>query len=169
MPLKPRTTAPAGSRSRVLDDAPIVSRDRPETELEDSDKKLEEPLLENDTPVVDKDDVEKDEVETNNDPATNGTAPSADKDKDQGDEAVKNSTPSGRRTRRATGVSTAPAPDGVDPKARLSEIQRDLKQLRSEYTAELKSLEAHYNEKLKALRSEHDLLTTQLTEATFTL
>ena len=159
MPLKSRTTAPAGSRSRVLDDAPIVSRDRPEPELEDSDKKLEEPLLENDKPVV-----EEDDPDTTVEPDTT-VAPTGEQNNGE-----QNSTPSARPTRRrAAGVSTAPIADGVDPKARLSEIQRDLKQLRSEYTTELKALEAHYNEKLKALRSEHDLLTAQLTEATFTL
>lgn len=164
MPLKPRTTAPAGSRSRVLDDAPIVSRDRPEPELEDSDKKLEEPLLENDEPVVETDDKPVAESDTTVEPDTT-VAPSG--DQDNGDQ---NSTSSAKPTRRrAAGVSTAPLADGVDPKARLSEIQRDLKQLRSEYTSELKSLESHYNEKLKALRSEHELLTAQLTEATFTL
>lgn len=54
-------------------------------------------------------------------------------------------------------------------KARVSEIERAVKAIRSDTTAEIKSIEAEANAKLKELRTEYDALSAKIAEAKFTL
>lgn len=171
MPLKPR--------SRVLQEpATVASRERPtaddvmkkaaaldpEPPLDDSeDEGLD--VATNDAPTDITDDGENAGDQTPPPPSDEGN-------QDSGDEAGSQQTaPTAARRGRPPRAVVANEPGEVsaDPKARMSEIQREMKQTRSDYTSELKRLEAEFTAKAKALRSEYDVLNTQVTEATFTL
>lgn len=178
MPLKPR--------SRVLADpdtsAPVTSRERPAAgptpdELvaranaidTSTDEDVDAGL---DTPPTDITDDGDEATDTNAgavgaDPGieVGGTSHEPDSGVGSGNTANAPTTRRGRPP-RATTPTTEP---GADPKPRMSEIQREVKALRSEYTAAVKQIEAEYGERLRALRSEYDLLNNQVVEQTFTL
>lgn len=176
MPLKPRSRALGGA---AASEAPVVSRERPTAQdLIDKANAIDTSTDEDGDAGLDTAPTDiTDDGDEDTSAADSGMAVGADpgievgatthKPNDEGDGATSTTAPTRRgRPPRATTPTTEP---GADPKPRMSEIQREVKALRSEYTAAQKQIEAEYGERLKALRSEYDVLNSQVVEQTFTL
>lgn len=147
MPLKSRTAAPAASSTPA--DAPVTSRTRADTlDQQEAPKTVPEPAQE----------------------APKNHAPPPETEAGKNQEVI--TAPKTRKPRQPRQPKVAVTPgegNSEDPKARLSEIAREMKQLRSDYTAQSKALEAEFVEKAKALRSEYDLLNRQVADDAFSL
>lgn len=165
MPLKPRTTtrvaAPTADETK---ETAITSRERVAPVANDEDEA--EDIYETAARKMEQDRVAAKAAAAAE--ADNGKPDDDDGADEAGDKAPPEADAAPRTQRRRTpppaGTTDAPA---TDPKARLSEIRRELKALNSEELAARKALDAEFGAKRKALRSEYDLLTRAETAVLF--
>lgn len=157
MPLKSRASSAAASSAAE----PVTSRKRPADILEEQEEK---------SPV-------REVLEEDGDiPATSDDPDGAlDSEPEETGDASDDPQPEPTRTKRQYTRKAKPDVGSVDEseldkaKTRISEIGREVKQLRSETTAQIKSIEASANQRLKALRAEHEDLSAIIAENQFSL